>query len=121
MTLTEVLLAQIAEDEAVAREAITNGEGSLDWADDGDPTDMHIARWDPARVLAECEAKRLLIADLTSERHEVVGGHYWYTCSAADSRLHGDCDCGRDDRIARRLGILASAYSDHADCATARR
>ena len=59
--VVEFLLAQIAEDEAVARAAIKDSEGSLDWAADGDPTDIHIARWDPARVLAECEAKRAII------------------------------------------------------------
>lgn len=61
MTITEFLEARIAEDETVARDAIANGEGALDWADDGDPTDIHIARHDPARVLAECAAKRAVI------------------------------------------------------------
>lgn len=46
MTLTEFLLARIAEDEAIAR-----------------ATTAHIAHWDPARgILATCTAKRRLLA-----------------------------------------------------------
>lgn len=82
MTLTEFLLARIAEDEVVARSATRPP-----WIDDANtpapavysPTDdsyvtdphnwdavgsdtAHIARHDPARVIAECEAKRQVIA-----------------------------------------------------------
>jgi hypothetical protein len=69
MTLTEFLLARITEDEAWAGEALAlssiYAQDSLSWHwiaghDDG-------SRWmttshDPARVLAECEAKRRIIA-----------------------------------------------------------
>lgn len=80
MTLTEFLLARIAEDETVARA----GKGDTAWSCDpsranpifaqvvsGDgavasamlTTDgEHIARHDPARVLAECEAKRRIVS-----------------------------------------------------------
>lgn len=72
MTLTEFLLARIAEDEAAAlrlcpgRNA-ANGHwrrGSLQ--DEAvraiDPLDAdHVLRHDPARVLAECEAKRRIV------------------------------------------------------------
>ena len=101
------------------------------WDDEGalgmfPETAAHIAFHDPARVLAECAAMRLLIADLNSERHEVVDQDCWYTCSAAteerdggetcdDSRRHGECDCGRDTRVSRRLGILAAVDADHED------
>ncbi len=47
MTITEFLLARIAEDEAVALAA--NGPS------------VHAARHDPTRVLAECAAKRAII------------------------------------------------------------
>ena len=80
-TLPEFLLARISEDEAVATRAV----GSA-WhlePDEGGVTDVmagsgivmpvtvttandhdafHIARHDPARVLAECEAKRRIVA-----------------------------------------------------------
>lgn len=77
--LVEWLEAQIAEDEQVAR-------GGRPWLDvDGQRIEddlghvfayvsepqvrEHIARWDPARVLAECNAKRRII-----EAHS--GEHY---------------------------------------------
>lgn len=43
--------------------AVTCGEGfRLARAEDGEPaTAEHIARWDPARALAEIEAKRLML------------------------------------------------------------
>lgn len=53
MTLTEFLLARIAEDEAVARSA---SEAEITTV-----SHEHIARWNPPRVLAECEAKRRII------------------------------------------------------------
>jgi len=89
MTLTEFLLARIAEDEAVARAASqTARDGSMaQWRDEcrdgGNPGQSrvwngvgqavvshayhdqgpHIARFDPVRVLAECEAKRRIVED----------------------------------------------------------
>jgi len=90
-TLTEFLLARIAEDEQAANEAtdgpwrydptkvnaIDRGEAvfagetganATTIASTGPPYDMqsmfdavHIARHDPARVLAECEAKRAIV------------------------------------------------------------
>ena len=61
LTLTEFLLARIAEDEAEARKAgpMWRNEWS---AEDVDVT-LHIERHDPARVLAECEAKRRIVAN----------------------------------------------------------
>jgi len=106
LTLTDFLLARIAEDEAVAQAAVWSSpdpdwDGVDAWdaevafgemavgPDRGSPTDaavvigpfrgglhmtgkaterrngvvaQHIARHDPARVLAECEAKRWIVA-----------------------------------------------------------
>jgi len=76
MTITEFLDARIAEDEAAAKSA-TNAPwdlmGGNEWLypfgfsigsdDDIRGSDAeHIARHDPARVLAECSAKRAIIA-----------------------------------------------------------
>jgi hypothetical protein len=78
------LVALVAEDERLAREAIQETTGrwtvrSTDWGggrlyveDDcgamilharypNDPQYPHIARWDPARVAIECESKRQMI------------------------------------------------------------
>lgn len=111
MSLTEFLRARITEAEL--------------WAIQQDRINTWHEPFTTARVLAECEAKRRIVADLLDERHLVVQD-CWYTCVAAtDERDGGEscavdvprgpCDCGRDDRIARRLGILALPYADHPD------
>ena len=141
MTLTAFLLARIAEDEAAARAAL---QGPWELGDDAHslgqvigstftiavrdqtahPADLaHIARHDPARVLAECAAIRALIADFTAEKHEVVED-CWYTCASAteerdggeccdDSRRGTGCDCGLEFRARATLAPLASIYADH--------
>jgi len=74
ITITEFLLARVTEDEQQARDAIRDRWGRIhehghDWARDlqsvdRDATawqDAHAAKWWPARVLRECEAKRAII------------------------------------------------------------
>ncbi len=104
-TLTEFLLDRIAEDEAVARAAATDGYGAIDWAGESGPTDVHIARHDPARVLADCEAKRRLIAI-----------HWDFQWSAEpdpdEDRTFGCYECHGPCLI---LGALAMPYADHPD------
>jgi hypothetical protein len=81
-TLADFLLARIAEDEAAARHAPGSGrdwqalEGRDEWAVVENATSLvaaqsrdpwwarHIARHDPARVLAECDAKRRIVQDM---------------------------------------------------------
>jgi len=154
MTLTDFLLARIAEDEAVAR-AATGGSWSWDhedWSDrdmsgfkngcvDGqdwghhgpdlmssepDPEyggqsivisssgydadqvivaeadGRHIARHDPARVLAECEAKRRIV-----ERCKWAVEHPDY---ADDMELAANWNDAYDT-----LCDLATIYADHPD------
>lgn len=113
-SLTDFLLARIAEDAAVAagayrdsvddegvcHESWTDATTAVMWGDtaaisglEADYLSNHIARHDPARVLAECEAKRRIV-----ER-----------CSAVDYAMpstylaHGI------------LGLLALPYADHPD------
>ena len=74
MTLAEFLLARIAEDEAIARRSVNWSEGITEWADGGDPDWEHIARWDPARVLAECEAKREIVVEMA---YDGLGPREW--------------------------------------------
>ena len=104
MRIDEFVLARVAEDEAVARAAISHGEGCLDWSDEGDPTDVHIARHDPARVLAECAAKRRIVEQITSTSAEIKsampGG------SGRLSSMYG---------LERTLHLLAQPYADHPD------
>lgn len=82
MTLTEFLLARIAEDEAAAREVqhyMPDGGEIHIWLTrrEGDEErSKKVAPYDPARVLAECEAKRKIVElryswNLQAEREPV--------------------------------------------------
>ena len=92
MELAEFLAARVADDEEAAQAAVRWSEGATEWADAGEPDWQHIARWDPARVLAECEAKRRIVEQLAPIAEET-----W------------DVDLGRV------LKLLALPYADHPD------
>lgn len=145
MTLTEFLLARIAEDEADARAAIDPERPGTHWQwvrnhddvptpaptwDDGSvglrtvehfPTPVvgplpafvlnhvemdepraapHIARHDPARVLAECEAKRLIV-----HRH-----HAPHECPGNGPQTYYRTELG-----CPTVRDLALPYADHPD------
>ena len=93
--LVEFLLARIAEDEEAARAAVD--QGTPRWAVGGGgeyvhpdpppgnsyvatgpwggglgPAADHIARHDPARVLAECEAKRRIVEWMSAWQQDVA-------------------------------------------------
>lgn len=96
MSITEFLLARIAEDEAVAREV---GEVRPELLPDdrepwADPVEVEV-RFPPARVLAECEAKRRIV------------------------RLHPEiltiCQGCGEPYPCRTLGAHAAVYADHPD------
>jgi hypothetical protein len=115
--LATFLLARIAEDRAAAEAATpgvwklwgmsvmaaqdgtSNADTAVDVARtamriDGKPRTFdaqHIARWDPARVLAECEVKRRIV--------ERVSDVAWATYSVRDVVLE----------------LLALPYADHPD------
>lgn len=73
----------------------------------GEQIAPHIARWDPARVLAECEAKRGIIA---AHPHRFREG---------DGNLVGDewhCQtCMNEFRWCPTLRLLTLPYADHPD------
>jgi hypothetical protein len=89
-------------------------------------TVIHAARHDPARTLRRDEATRDLVAEILAERHQYVDGDPWFSCSQAtepgeddsepgsacadDERRGKPCDCGRDSRVARLLGIIAGEW-----------
>jgi hypothetical protein len=127
VTLADFLLQRIAEDEVVAR-AATRGAWTAvgtEFVDDaGHPEEMtrgyvdvfydgptvieeiirgadamHIARHDPARVLAECEAKRQIV-----ERWPDPFGQ-WTAEQAEAARAAKDF----------AVRALASVYADHPD------
>ena len=99
MDVTEFLLARIGEDEAVAREAAEwYSSVRVNRWDESDragmvPDPIFYSGWEPgeaaaavetdlakgraknARVLADCEAKRRIVAEQVRERHVIDQGH----------------------------------------------
>lgn len=128
--LTDFLLARIAEDEAVAREAIP-GTYSPNADDDGswqmievdhegiwpeplskptsewghlasEPWAVHVERHDPARVLAECEVKRRIV-----ERAQRASQAFAQSINPTTSGVAMTLDLV--------LADLALPYADHED------
>jgi len=102
MTLTDFLLAQIAEDEAAAeRGGSHNGGGSF--ANDN----YGCLLIDPVRVLAECEAKRRIVEA------------YIDTLAMIPTHVLGDGDehptVIAEEYEAHILPALALPYADHPD------
>lgn len=118
-TIIEFLRTRLDEDEQVARKAgpppwrfgdmqIRDAQGDLvvkhTWPQEAE----HIARWDPARVLAEVDAKRWMLDTLVPEVEDM------------DETLHQEF-CGRDRPdahsyiAAQLLARLAQLYTDHPD------
>jgi hypothetical protein len=101
--LTEFLLARIAEDEAVARAALSTVEPD-EW-ENPTQTQNHwpadIDFWDrhtPYRILAECEVKRAIV----EECGEVLSISVWEYDDTPDLALS-------------MLHLLAAVYADHPD------
>lgn len=138
MTLTEFLLARIAEDEAVANRAT---EGAWTWRmnnwvkpqpevvpvdswnssgrvailpDLGLKQDAeHIARYDPARVLAECEAKRR-VAHLHGPKYK--GSTDCRSCADGwEDMTYGQNGYTPEPYPCLTARNLALIYSDHPD------
>ncbi|TXS34750.1 DUF6221 family protein [Streptomyces sp. OR43] len=77
----------------------------------------HIARHDPARVLREVAAKRLMLDEALASRHHVSSDQYETRPSATEAGREPTCwdSCGRDARVHRTLELLAMPYVDHPD------
>jgi hypothetical protein len=84
LAIADFLLARIAEDEKVARDK----------------------EWEPARVVAECEAKRRII----EREHVECGGHPGPWMPHDD---YGPGYCWREDEHNMTLTDLAAVYADH--------
>lgn len=133
MTITDFLLARIAEDEAAARAATF---GLWEWVGDprkdeafllardgdavvsaygmhtegyiecSDADRAHITRNQPARVLAECAAKRAILGSLTS----TAAAHAKETHLGQKLVL-----AGMDTGLRLALQYLTLPYSEHPD------
>src|SRR5665647_728483 len=124
--LTSFVLARIAEDERFAHQAMGGGDGH--WASwnrswDTSPTrdlaadgvrvaalpmtiDEHVCRHDPARVLAECEAKRRIVEEHPAERYADVDERFCKRCRAGLFEREVGWPCAT-------LRSLALPYADH--------
>ena len=102
MTITEFLLARIAEDEAAL-----NG-----------PCRATLSSDDPARVLRECEAKRRIVEAHPLTRNVVPvwsGETPGVACANCAALGRGDGDIVEDIGPCDTLCALASVYADHPD------
>jgi hypothetical protein len=121
MMLTEFLLARIAEDEAMVRPAVeldikygSKYFGRYEWEHDGLVVN-------PARVLAECEAKRRIV-----ELHKPIQPEPCHCgkeheplmpaiCGECGSATHTDWTTTPVTALCDTVLILALPYADHAD------
>ena len=132
-TLTEFLLARIAEDEAAATfhrdDAWNIQDTRRHWMDDPRPELVgggkllaefdgehgvlaadHVQRWNPGRVKAECEAKRRIVA--------LHGFASWDT-PGGERRACTSCGYYEDEPVVDwpcpTIRALALPYADHPD------
>jgi hypothetical protein len=115
MNLDEFLLARIAEDKRVAMDA-AGDDGQGRWSPDvvgdgpaGPASVEHVVRHDPARVLAECSAKRRIVLACREARPET---------KFLGTRPPGMADFpiaahGQHQLAAVTLALLALPYADH--------
>jgi hypothetical protein len=114
--LDEFLLARIAEDKRIATDAAL-ASGREHWTagdlpGSGPPHDRaaeHVARHDPARMLAECTAKRRLVLACRDIRPDL---------KFLGARPHGLADfplspSDQHQLAAVTLSLLALPYADH--------
>lgn len=105
MTVTEFLEARIAEDEAAAERGGWHNGGAT-FANDN----YGCLLVQPARVLAECAAKRAIIeqaSEATSDRYRTIGS---FCVTQAEIEAEEATDPGE-----LILKALAAVYSDHPD------
>jgi hypothetical protein len=89
---------------------------------------LHVARHDPARVLAECEAKRRIVDFMLDEHGATIDGEWGCCHSGADFRNGGRApeyegdefetlpsDCPGAKAALAGLALLAPPYADHPD------
>jgi hypothetical protein len=122
MTLVEFLLARIADDAGIAESVSpppwhavdADDEAyiiSQDFGEQVAVTDHlnvdHIMQWDPARVLAECEAKRRLITEVHCA-HPFGHPDNCNSCSYYSEHEVALEECPT-------LRLLAQPFSDHPD------
>lgn len=95
MTLTDFLLARIAEDEAVARKTVVLA--------------------DPARVLAECAAKRRIVATWERRWDEAENAANNPNLSVGERNSMNGMFASQATGLGEAIRLLALPYADHPD------
>ena len=106
VTLTEFLLARIAEEEAEANQYILlpgATTGGHFWGEHG--------RWFPARVLAECEAKRAIVKQAKEASSDRAGVISEFCVGQAERDAAYATDPG--DLILKALALPYAANPDY--------
>lgn len=107
MTLTEFLLARIADDEALAHFIIDGDHWHGIGVNSATEVATHITRQRPTRVLAECEAKRRIVERASRD------------IAAADAKAPDQItrpfDAGAAHEAYNVLLDLARIWADHPD------
>jgi len=119
-TITDFILARVAEDEAVAMAALreaaythfgdTAAESLLGLATSEGADDVavqHFRRHDPARILAQCKATRAIVESYATFRADAGNVER----STLDRVTAGGAAAGLDVALL----ALAAVYVDHAD------
>lgn len=141
MNITEFLLARIAEDEELAKgatpgpwttmtEETADGENIYYTVEHGTEQlcDMaltsrqgwhdaeHIAHHDPARVLAECAAKRAIIEEHSPVDYSGIGMKSPNACNLCGvEKTMSDWEWDENSYPCNTLRALAAIYADHPD------
>lgn len=112
MTITEFLTARLDEDESIARMA--DGASSHPGEAEGEPavatpSQRHIDRWSPTRVLVDIAAKRTIV-----ETYEELGR---VLAKASDSGRADEAAVTRNLFAGLQVAVLAHAmvFADHPD------
>ena len=78
----------------------------------------HIVCHDPARILADVAARRILLDEALGWEHYEHGADEWHSCPAHPGRIKlwprepRDCTCTRDTRVRAVLTALAAPYQE---------
>jgi len=115
MTLVEFLLSRIGDDEQAARSAGVLQSGTS-WEYEPDPTPSPILLVAPARVLAECEAKRRIIEEYREfTKADPDDGMPIYAEDVDEDRLWPAYGGGMFSGLRKAVRLLALPYADHPD------
>lgn len=122
LTLTEFLLARIADDEAVAERLRFKNEGDpWGWQPHAyrlETCDKRRVDYTPARVVAECDAKRRILDALEDERQrkDIYNRDFDLGLLTTDGDLRARISCNaRWAGLEVAVRALVTVYVDHPD------